>query len=222
MPLRPHTVARMATERTTFVTTSDLEQELLGTGAAAVVGVDEVGRGAWAGPLAVGAALLTTQGLAQLPAGVTDSKKLTAARRARLAPQIRAAIPTAVGWASAEEVDALGVSAALCLAGRRALADLAVPSGALILLDGSYNWLGEEDLPPVRTEVKGDLRCLSMACASVVAKVERDALMVELAAEHPGYGWERNAGYMSMAHRQAYAQLGLTAHHRRSWRIPPS
>ena len=228
----------------------DLETELASSGARFVAGMDEVGRGALAGPASVGVVVLDVPRLlagsghdaaapdlapVSVPAwdGVRDSKALSAARRAVLAPRVATwAAGTAVGHAQPHEIDALGITAALRLAGLRALA--AVTSGGTpvdaLILDGSHNWLeapavlGQEEdpvaLPPVvRTLVKADARCVSVAAASIVAKVERDALMVELGQEHPAYEWGANKGYGSAAHRAALVTHGTTRHHRRSWNL---
>ncbi|MDO4918490.1 ribonuclease HII [Kocuria sp.] len=282
-----------------------LETELARNGARLVAGMDEVGRGALAGPASVGVVVLDVPALLGarpsaeppnspalegrvtaagastsaasvseaaarttppgLPAasaprglsaasttggrrsarspraasspwdGVRDSKALSPARREALA----AAIPgwtaaTAVGHAAPGEIDALGITAALRLAGLRALAGVrrqGVPVDALIL-DGSHNWLaaapvlGQEadptELPPVvRTLVKADAQCVSVAAASILAKVERDALMTDLARDHPQYAWEANKGYGSATHRDALLVHGATEHHRRSWNLGP-
>lgn len=200
-----------------------------------VAGVDEVGRGSLAGPVAVGVAL-TSPGAADPPAGLADSKALTAKRREALAPAVRQwALDCAVGWAGPDEIDQWGIVAALRLAGLRALDELAgrgrVPGA--VVLDGSHNWLampedllgglGGPDYPPpcpapIRTRVKADASCAVVAAASVIAKVERDRLMAEL--DDPGYEWSRNKGYASAAHIAALGELGPSAHHRRSWKLP--
>lgn len=217
--------------------TLELERTLLGTlpPGALIAGMDEVGRGALAGPVAVGAAVICASS-AEAPGAVRDSKLLRPAVRRELAPQIRSwAVDSAVGMASPGEIDALGIVGALRLAGRRALAQLAPGSRPdLVLLDGSHDWLSApSDLlslaaeaqtaptwdGPVRTQVKGDLTCASIAAASVLAKVERDGLMETLDAQHPAYGWARNKGYGAAAHRAALLERGVTEHHRRSWKL---
>lgn len=207
-----------------------LERELLRGGARLVAGVDEVGRGALCGPATVGVVVVdaTTR---TAPPGVRDSKLLSAAVRESLVPRIRRwAVACAVGHAEAHEVDALGIIAALRLAGHRALAALPqLPD--IVVLDGNHDYLTgpaqpsllEPDLvpvPAVRTQVKADLRCAAVAAASILAKTERDALMVRLAAEHPGYGWESNKGYAAPEHVDALGRLGPSAQHRLSWRLP--
>lgn len=179
---------------------------------APVCGVDEVGRGPWAGPVLAAAVILDP---ARLPEGLNDSKKLSAARREALAATIREAAMVGMGQASVEEIDRLNILQATYLAMRRAVAALpAAPAFALI--DGNRVPPGLDC--PCETVVKGDARSLSIAAASIVAKVERDAIMARLAAEHPGYGWERNAGYGVKAHAEALKTLGVTPHHRRSFR----
>lgn len=179
-----------------------------------VCGIDEVGRGPWAGPV-VAAAVVLEPG--RLPRGlleaIDDSKKLTAQRRAELSVAIRAHAQVGVGAASAREVDRDNVLRATFTAMRRALANLPVrPHAALV--DGNQP-------PPlgcrVVTVVGGDGLCLSIAAASIVAKALRDALMIRLSLRHPGYGWETNVGYGTPAHRDALAQFGVTRHHRRSF-----
>lgn len=222
------------------------ERALLRAGARVVVGMDEVGRGALAGPVSVGAVAvdLTTRAC---PQGVADSKLLSAAARERLRPALcRWGVARAVGHADAAEIDAMGIIAALRLAGTRALAQLGVEVD-LVLLDGSHDWLtppAQGDLfsagpfeipaaargplgtgplgpgPAVRTRVKADRSCASVAAASVLAKCERDALMVELAADHPAYGWSDNKGYGAPGHLDALRALGPSRWHRRSWRLP--
>ena len=217
-----------------------VEHSLLRAGHALVAGVDEVGRGALAGPVTVGV-LVVDAGTPAAPRGLRDSKLLTPAAREALVPRLRAwAVAWAVGHAEPHEVDAAGVTAALRLAGRRALAQLPV-APSLVLLDGSHDWLsdppaaeptlldlpgapGAADLPcpapPVTTRVKADLTCAAVAGASVLAKTERDALMAQRHAEHPHYGWDANKGYGAPGHLAAIAEHGRCAQHRRSWRLP--
>lgn len=208
-----------------------LERELIAAGAELVVGLDEVGRGAFGGPVTVGACVVSAE-VGQPPAGLRDSKLLTAVAREKLRPLIeRWAVAVAVGDASPAEIDELGITAALRLAGTRALAALGVEPGAAIL-DGSHDWLTPPpaslfDEPSdfalsVRMKVKADLSCASVAAASVMAKVHRDGLMRHLDAEFPGYGWAAHVGYGTPAHRQAIAQLGLSPAHRRSWNLLPA
>ncbi|MBZ4320382.1 ribonuclease HII [Streptomyces huiliensis] len=182
------------------------------TGARIVAGVDEVGRGAWAGPVTICAAVT---GLRRPPEGLTDSKLLTPKRRRALAGQLESWVTAyALGHASPEEIDELGMTAALRLAAVRALDGLPVRPDAVIL-DGKHDYLGEPWR--VRTVVKGDQSCVAVAAASVIAKVRRDAMMAELEADHAEFGFPDNAGYPSPVHRDALERLGPTPHHRLSW-----
>ncbi|GAA0411567.1 ribonuclease HII [Streptomyces luteireticuli] len=182
------------------------------TGAKVVAGVDEVGRGAWAGPVTVCAAVT---GLRRPPEGLTDSKLLTPKRRLVLARQLETWVTAyALGEASPEEIDAQGMTAALRLAATRALDALPVRPDAVIL-DGKHDYLG--DPWRVRTVIKGDQSCVAVAAASVIAKVRRDGLMAELGAGHADFGFSDNAGYPSPVHRAALERLGPTPYHRLSW-----
>lgn len=209
-----------------------VERALQREGHEVLVGMDEVGRGALAGPVSVGAVAIDPT-CRSAPAGVKDSKLLTPAARVALAPRIRRwCLAWGVGHASPAEIDAVGIMAALRLAGERALAQ-AGAGADLILLDGNHDWLsdpgrvgllgllgdGPPALPEVRTMVKADLRCSSVAAASVLAKVTRDALMVQLDPEQPAYGWAGNKGYGAAVHRTALRERGATDHHRRSWNL---
>jgi len=192
--------------------TYDVEQELIAAGARVVAGLDEVGRGAWAGPVLVCAAI--TDG-SPPPEGLTDSKRLTPRRRTAMAEQVRSWVRGyAFGQASPAEIDRLGMTEALRLAAHRALDALPVRPDAVIV-DGKHDYVGAPWT--VRTHVKADLTCVSVATASVLAKVHRDALMAELDAEYPGYGFATGAGYPSPVHRAALAEHGPTPHHRLSW-----
>jgi ribonuclease HII len=203
--------------------TLDLEFSILGGGAPCVIGCDEVGRGALAGPVAVGFAVIDATVL-PLPRGLRDSKLLSEPRRQVLAPlAIAWALHSAVGLASAQEVDALGIMAALGLAGRRALAELYAAGvdiqASVVLLDGGDDWLNKALNTPLNvvTRVRADQDCGSVAAASVIAKVHRDALMIAADAVHPGYGWATNKGYGSAEHVGAIAELGANELHRKSW-----
>jgi ribonuclease HII len=188
-----------------------LEAAALARGIGAVAGVDEAGRGPLAGPVVAAAVVLDP---ARLPEGLDDSKRLGPRRCAALAPAIRAAAVWALGIASVAEIDRLNILAASHLAMQRALAALPVAPG-LVLIDGNRLPPG---LPcPAEAVVGGDRRCLSIAAASILAKVARDAIMAELDRLWPGYGWARNAGYPSAAHLAALIRLGPTPHHRRSF-----
>jgi len=178
----------------------------------AMCGVDEAGRGPWAGPVVAAAVMLDR---AAIPAGLNDSKKLSPARRDVLFDLIRAMARVGVGIASVAEIDALNILRANDMAMRRAVAALQTgPEAALI--DGNR-------VPPgfpcrAVAMVGGDARAPSIAAASIIAKVTRDRLMAELATRYPGYGWETNQGYGTAAHRAALERLGVTPHHRRSFR----
>jgi ribonuclease HII len=182
------------------------------TGAKVVAGVDEVGRGAWAGPVTVCAAVT---GLRRPPEGLTDSKLLTPRRRESLAGELRGWVTAhSLGHSSPEEIDAWGMTAALRMAAVRALEALPVRPDAVIL-DGKHDYLG---LPwRVRTVIKGDQSCVAVAAASVLAKVRRDAMMAELGTAHEDFAFAENAGYPSPVHRAALAELGPTPYHRLSW-----
>ena len=205
------------------------ERELLEGAAQLVVGLDEVGRGAWAGPLVVGAAALGIEGTGTaLPAGVRDSKQLRPAERERLFdPIAEACADWAVGCASAAECDELGMSAAQRLAAARALRALARRPDA-VLLDGRWDFVspapGAPGGPgadcfagPVRAVVGGDERCMTVAAASILAKVWRDRAMMQAASIYPTYDFDRNKGYPCPRHRAALAAWGPSAIHRRTW-----
>ena len=208
-----------------------MERELLRSGATVLACADEAGRGALSGPVSLGLVVITAQ-TTPAPAGVRDSKLLSPQRRAELVPRIRQWTAHAVGMASAQEVDRLGVLAALRLAGQRAIADLPVTPDC-VLLDGNYDYLsataqpplfndesGNGAMPPVVTRVKADLRCAGVAAASILAKTARDALMVELDREYPEYQWQHNKGYAAPEHIEALRRVGPSPHHRVSWRLP--
>ena len=192
----------------------EIERELAAAGYARVAGVDEVGRGAWAGPVVVCAAV-AKPGFPHPPSGLTDSKKLTSKRRDELAGILPGWVEAhAIGAADHEEIDALGMTAALRLAAARALTALSVPPD-VVLLDGKHDYIGRPWR--VRCAVKADLRSVSVAAASVIAKVHRDRLMAELGTEHADFAWDENAGYPAPAHQKALAALGPTPYHRLSW-----
>ncbi|MEY4137295.1 MAG: hypothetical protein RL205_1423 [Actinomycetota bacterium] len=210
--------------------TLDLEHELFASGVRVLASIDEVGRGAIAGPVTVGVVAMSAD-CGEPPSGIRDSKLLSPARRQALIEPIRSWVAAyAVASASNREVDSLGIVGALRLAGTRALGDLESRGviADLVLLDGSHDWLTSDSLfddasehrsPPVRTQVKGDLLCASVAAASVLAKVDRDAQMAVLDLECPEYGWAGNKGYASAGHQQAIRELGVTGFHRVSWNI---
>lgn len=218
----------------------DLERQMLAAHAL-VGGMDEVGRGAIAGPVSVGLAVVSRRTPQAFPDGLSDSKQLSPKRRRSLVGPVQEWVEDyAVCHASPAEIDALGIVGALRLAGLRALEQVAARGNlpGAVLLDGVSDWLSppEVDLldqllgsgqglggcdvpvPPVRTQVKADARCAVVAAASVLAKVERDTLMESL--EDPGYEWARNKGYASAAHQAGLSRLGASELHRRSWRLP--
>lgn len=212
------------------------ERVLLRDGARLLAGMDEVGRGSLAGPVSVGVVVVDA-GTRSAPKGVADSKLLAPAARTRLLPALnRWGLARAVGHASAAEIDEIGIIAALRLAGTRALATITLTVGPVdvVLLDGSHDWLSrpaQPDLfslddepevlgPRVHMRVKADRTCASVAAASVLAKCERDAMMVDLSAQHPAYRWDENKGYASPEHMAALRELGPSVLHRRSWRLP--
>ena len=219
-----------------------LERVLLREGAPAVACVDEVGRGALAGPVTVGVTVVTAQ-VGTAPQGLRDSKLLTPRARNELLPRLRRwPAAAAVGHASADEVDGVGIIAALRVAAARAFAQLAVVA-PVALLDGNHDWISVPREPDalfpdprlelaaaladltvlpgrVVTRIRADQTCAGVAAASVLAKCERDAIMVRLAGEHPAYGWALNKGYSAPEHIDALRRLGPCPLHRRSWRLP--
>jgi len=185
---------------------------LTGAGPRRVAGVDEVGRGAWAGPVTVCAVIVRT-GFPAAPAGLTDSKRLSPARRAAIAGELLSWVEAyAIGEAGPAEIDAAGLTAALRRAAIRAL-DALPARPDVVLLDGAHDYIGRPW--PVRCAVRADLRSVSVAAASVIAKVHRDRLMAALGP--PDFAFAENAGYPSPAHQEALAALGPTPHHRLSW-----
>lgn len=180
-------------------------------GARLVAGVDEVGRGPLAGPVTAAAVILPD---GPLPDGLNDSKKLTAARREALAEWITAHADWAVAHVDVAEIDRLNILQASLQAMCRAIDGLS-RTPCLALIDG--NRLPQGMVCPGQAVVKGDGRSLSIAAASILAKVARDRIMVDLAQHYPGYGWERNAGYPTKAHLHALSTQGVTPHHRRSF-----
>ena len=193
------------------VPTLALEFRLIESSGGPVCGVDEAGRGPWAGPVSAGAVILNPD---DLPAGIDDSKALTHARREALEIEIKArALAWGVGFASVEEIETHNILHATGLAMCRAIEALAIqPAAALV--DGNYRFR----LPcAVQTVVKGDSLSLSIAAASILAKTARDRLMVELDAEYPGYGFAGHKGYNAPVHQEALKTLGPCPAHRRSW-----
>ncbi|BDZ38425.1 ribonuclease [Microbacterium suwonense] len=204
-----------------------LERSLLKQEFDVIIALDEVGRGALAGPVAVGAAVIdATCSRRRVPDGLRDSKLITERRRPEMAARAAGWVPaSAVGWASAAEVDASGIMCALGLAASRAVQAVVDQGAALdravVILDGNHDYLSRVHPDPlvVRTVIKGDRDCASVSAASVIAKVARDGLMAELHPQHPAYQWDRNKGYASAEHRRAIREQGLSPLHRASWSI---
>lgn len=196
-----------------------LEQALAAKARGSVAGIDEVGRGPWAGPVVACAAILPDlsapfSGLPeQLFRRIKDSKALKPATREDVADQLVVLLDHGVGVASVEEIDAMNILQASFLAMRRAMAALPQKPAAC-LVDGN-----RDPGLSCATElvVKGDSRSVAVAAASIIAKTHRDRLMIALAALHPGYGWERNMGYGTKQHQAGLAELGVSDHHRRSF-----
>ncbi|WP_176980910.1 ribonuclease HII [Paramicrobacterium humi] len=203
--------------------TLEYEQTLFDAGAPVVIGCDEVGRGAVAGPVAVGMAVIDSE-CREIPLGLRDSKLLSEKKRVALAPVVSAwVLHSAVGLAGPEEVDEIGIIKALGLAGKRALAILHAQgvevASSVLVLDGNHDYLSPALRHPldVRTRVKGDRDCASVSAASVIAKVHRDTLMITAHERFPRYGWQGNKGYGSVEHMSAIRELGPCAFHRRTW-----
>ena len=191
----------------------DFSTELaaLSRGARRIAGVDEVGRGPLAGPVTAAAVVLDPS---NIPEGLNDSKKLTARRREALAAWLADHCDHCIVHVGVEEIDRLNIYYAAHLAMCRAVAGLET-APCLALVDG--NRVPRDLSCPGQAIVAGDARCVTIAAASILAKVARDRLMVDLAQQHPGYGWEANAGYATPAHKQALLDLGVTPYHRRSF-----
>ena len=240
-----------------------LERSLVAERGGLIIGCDEVGRGALAGPVAVGVCVVEVKRSTRVPAGLRDSKMLSELRREQLAPVAMSwGVAHAVGYASAAEIDEIGITACLGLAGWRAMAELALGGvdlgAATVVLDGHFDWLtrtfdssiatmasfdssgsaggagfgsgagaaavrsasalaGLSALPMVRTRIKADRDCASVAAASVISKVARDRMMIEHHDDFPDYGWARNKGYGSEEHRDAILTRGATDLHRHTW-----
>ncbi|MBE0414311.1 ribonuclease HII [Yoonia sp.] len=188
------------------------ETAAMARGLARIAGVDEVGRGPLAGPVCAAAVVLDP---ARIPPGLNDSKKLTAARRLALFDQIIAQADVSIATATVAEIDTLNILRASHLAMVRAVAGLS-SSPDHVLIDG--NLMPRGLTISAETIISGDARSLSIAAASIVAKVWRDRHMVDLAQQFPGYGWDKNAGYPTVAHKSALINLGVTPHHRRSFK----
>ena len=202
-----------------------LERQLLRAGADLVIGVDEAGRGALAGPVSVGAVAVVAA-TPTVPRGTRDSKMISEQQRERLRPLVQNwALATAVAMTPAHVITTDGLTTAQRQAGLAALGqllnDLAAQGSTgrvTIILDGAHNYLqpGLSAWPncTVRLKVRADVTCSSVAAASILAKTERDRHMISIAEEHPEFGWSSNKGYGTAGHREAIARHGYTAHHR--------
>ncbi len=198
---------QMPIEEPTF----DIEARMTAALNGPIAGVDEAGRGAWAGPVVAGAVILDPK---NTPVGLRDSKTLSEKKREELAKALWACAQIGVGEATVEEIDQIGVGKATYLAMQRAVANLPLkPAGAII--DGLY----APSLPGIEIEtvVKGDSKSLSVAAASIIAKTNRDGTMRELAETYECYSWERNKGYGAKAHQEGLGTHGVTPHHRTSF-----
>jgi len=192
-----------------------------------LIACDEVGRGALAGPVAVGAVAIDARASRRrVPDGLRDSKLVAPARRPAVAERAASWVcADAVGWASAAEIDEHGIMWALGMAAVRAIVGLrdagVLVDEAVVLLDGNHDYIAPvaDFTPEVRVQIKADRDCASAAAASVIAKVARDTHMVTLHDEHPAYEWAHNKGYASAVHRAAIRDHGLSPHHRASWAI---
>ena len=189
-----------------------LERAALARGHVRIAGVDEVGRGPLAGPVTAAAVILD---LGNIPKGLNDSKKLSPKKREAVEAEIFERATVSIAHASVEEIDSHNILRASHIAMERAVAALDPPPDYL-LIDG--NLIPKGLRISAEAVVKGDGKSLSIAAASIVAKLARDRIMVDLAQQFPGYGWEKNAGYPSKQHREALVDLGVTPHHRRSFK----
>lgn len=209
----------MSTEAPTL----ERERALLREGNSRVlIAVDEVGRGALAGPVTLGAVMIHAD-TPDPPPGIRDSKQLSAKQRALLAPGIAAWARHAIIHVRARRIDQVGISRALGEGAVAAIRELLawVPNAvATVLLDGKHDYVSPIDSQwPVCTVIRGDAVCASIAAASVLAKESRDAIMRDLHREFPHYGWNRNVGYGTSVHRAAIGQWGANQHHRRTWKL---
>ena len=208
----------------------DSERRIFERGNRFVIGIDEVGRGAIAGPVAVGVSLIdkTNPNLESWPEKLQDSKLMTAKSRSEITQPLMDWVSShAVGFSANTEIDELGISEALRLAAGRALDQLLkdatsrktiAEDGAIILLDGSQNWLGKVSYGlDVQVQVKADTNCVSVSAAAVLAKVTRDSMMQDLDQQYPGYGLAGHKGYASAAHIAALRSLGPSTIHRVTW-----
>ena len=199
--------------------TLDVEREFFANGARIVAGMDEVGRGAIAGPVTIGVVAIDAN-IGEIPTGLRDSKLMTAKRREAMVPVAKEwGIAWATGSATAAEIDKFGIITSLGLAASRALQNLGITPD-VVILDGNTAFLVEEaGGPRIVTRIKADQDCACVSAASVIAKVERDTLMVQLHEQFPHYGWEGNKGYGAAVHTDAIKTHGVTDLHRKSWNL---
>jgi ribonuclease HII len=201
------------------IPTLAFEHELIASGHRVVAGMDEVGRGALAGPVTIGVVAVDAT-VTDTPEGLADSKLMTPKRRDAMVPVVKQwGIAWATGSATAQEIDKFGIMTAMGLAGSRALGALGIVPD-IVILDGNSSFLMEEDNGPrILTRVKADQDCACVSAASVIAKVERDALMTLMHEQYPHYGWDGNKGYGAKVHTDAIADHGLCDFHRKSWNL---
>jgi ribonuclease HII len=191
------------------------EYESIDRGLFPVVGVDEAGRGPWAGPVVAGAVILDIEAMPKmLRLELNDSKKLTFQKREKIFQLLHNYATVGIGISNVDEIDALNILQATLLAMKRAVEGLGLRPG-MVLVDGSFlpDWTY-----PSQAIIKGDGRSLSIAAASIIAKVTRDQIMADLARDYPQYGWESNSGYGTRIHQQGLAEIGICKHHRRSFK----
>ena len=189
----------------------NIENSLRPNGYEVIMGVDEVGRGPWAGPVTACAVILDPE---NIPPGLNDSKKLSAKRRAQLFEEIINTSLVSCVHVDVGEIDKINILQATFRAMERSISKLPIPDH--ILIDG--NKLPPNLPSPATAIIKGDGKSASIAAASIIAKVTRDRLMADLSLEYPGYGWEKNAGYGTKIHQSGLLNNGLTPHHRRSFK----
>lgn len=199
--------------------TLDVEREFFANGARIVAGMDEVGRGAIAGPVTIGIVAIDVN-VGEIPTGLRDSKLMTPKRREAMVPMAKEwGIAWATGSATAAEIDKFGIVTSLGLAASRALQNLGITPD-VVILDGNTLFLMEEaGGPRIVTRIKADQDCACVSAASVIAKVERDTLMTQLHEQFPHYGWEGNKGYGAAVHTDAIKTHGVTDLHRKSWNL---
>lgn len=215
--------------KTSQVPSLSFENSFFETGTRFIIGVDEVGRGSIAGPVAVGVALIDNhRDLNAWPPKLRDSKLLSERAREEIFPEVGSWVSGwAVGMATVDEIEARGIVESLSLAGRRAIEQLLIDpalreaistDGIMLILDGSHNWLGSNALGlPVTVKTKADRDCVSVSCASVMAKVTRDRHMLEIHEEYQHFGLASNKGYASEGHISALREHGPSPIHRLSW-----